>query len=287
MSIFPFDFKKLLIVIILVSIPLVAINIKRKEEQLAWFLKPVFYTSTFMQNIYTNFTQGVRETTSLYLNLVDTKTDNRLLKEKLNELEATLTQFKEIKTENERLNALLDFKKGTPHSLLSARVIGHDLLGQHSTLFIDKGTDDGVTPGQAVITPKGVAGSILNAEKTFSQVLTLTDGYSDIDAIVERTRARGILEGFSPTTCTLKYLQRTDDVQDGDVILTTGLDHIFPRGFPIGKVTKVIKKDYGITQEVQVEPMVSSFDSEAIFVVLKANDKAEIQDKMKEMSIKD
>src|SRR3989344_4355857 len=125
MSIFPFDFKKLLIIIVLVSIPLVAINIKRKEEQLAWFLKPVFLTSSFMQNIYTNFTLGVRDTTGLYLNMIDIKTDNRVLKEKLNELEATLTQFQEIKTENERLNTLLEFKKVTPHTLLSARVIGH------------------------------------------------------------------------------------------------------------------------------------------------------------------
>lgn len=287
MNIFPFDFKKLLIGIILVAIPLVAINIKRKEEQLAWFLKPVFITSSFMQDIYTDFSLGVRNTTSLYLNLIDVKKDNRELKEKLNELEATLAQFKEVKNENERLTGLLEFKKETPHTLLAARVIGHDLLGQHSALFIDKGTDDGVTPGQAVITPVGVVGSVLNAEKSFSQVLILTDRYSDIDAVIERSRARGILEGVSPSVGRLKYLQRTDDVQVGDLVLTTGLDHIFPKGFPIGKVTRVEKKDYGITQEVQVEPLVTTFDSEAVFVVLKTNDKAEVQEKINDMSIKD
>lgn len=287
MSIFPFDFKKLMIIIVLIAIPLIAINIQRKEEQLAWFLKPVFVTSTFLQDVYTTFSLEVRDTTSLYLNLIDIKKDNRVLKEKISELEATLSQFQEIKSENERLTGLLEFKKASPHKLLSARVIGHDLLGQHSTLFIDKGSEDGVLPGQAVITPTGVVGSVLNAEKSFSQILTLTDRYSDIDAVIERSRARGILEGVSPTVCKLKYLQRTDDVQVGDLVLTTGLDHIFPQGFPIGKVSRVDKKDYGITQEVQVEPLVSSFDSEAVFVVLKANDKAEIQDKLKEMSVKD
>ncbi len=287
MSIFPFDFKKVLIIIILIAVPLIAINIKRKEEQLAWFLKPVFVTSTFFQSIYTNFSLGVRDTTSLYLNLVDIKTDNRVLKEKLAELEATLSQFQDIKNENDRLTTLLELKKATPHKLLSARVIGHDLLGQHSTLFIDKGSDDGVLPGQAVITPVGVVGTVLNSEKSFSQILTLTDRYSDIDAVIERSRARGILEGVSPTVCRLKYLQRTDDVQVGDLVLTTGLDHIFPKGFPIGKVTRVDKKDYGITQEVQVEPLVSTFDSEAVFVVLKTNDKEEVQEKIKEMSVKD
>ncbi len=287
MNIFPFDFKKLIIVIVLVAIPLVAINIKRKEEQLAWFLKPVFITSSFLQNIFTNFSLGVRDTTSLYLNLVDIRTDNRVLKEKLSELEATISQFKEVKNENDRLTSLLEFKKESPHTLLTARVIGHDILGQHSTLFIDKGSDDGVIPGQAVITPIGVVGSVLNTEKDFSQILTLTDRYSDIDAVIDRSRSRGILEGVSPTVCRLKYLQRTDDVQVGDIVLTTGLDHIFPKGFPIGKVTRVDKKDYGITQEVQVEPLVSTFDSEAVFVVIKANDKVEVQEKIKEMSIKD
>lgn len=287
MNIFPFDFKKLMIVIVLVAIPLVAINVKRKEEQLAWFLKPVFNTSSVLQNIYTGFSSGVRDTASLYLNLIDIRTDNRVLKEKLSELEATLSQFKEIKSENERLTSLLEFKKVTPHTLLTARVIGHDILGQHSTLFIDKGSDDGIIPGQAVITPTGVVGSVLNTEKSFSQILTLTDRYSDIDAVIERSRARGILEGVSPTVCRLKYLQRTDDVQVGDLVVTTGLDHIFPKGFPIGKVIRVDKKDYGITQEVQVEPLVSTFDSEAVFVVIKANDKADVQDKIKEMSIKD
>lgn len=287
MNIFPFDFKKVLIIIVLIAVPLVAINIKRKEEQLAWFLKPVFVTSTFLQSVYTNFSLGVRDTASLYLNLIDIKTNNRLLSAKVAELEATLSQFHEIKNENERLTGLLEFKKESPHKLLSARVIGHDLLGQHSTLFIDKGSDDGVLPGQAIITSVGVVGTVLNSEKSFAQILTLTDRYSDIDAVIERSRARGILEGVSPSLCRLKYLQRTDDVQVGDLVITTGLDHIFPKGFPIGKVTRVDKKDYGITQEVQVEPLVTTFDSEAVFVVLKTNDKEEVQEKIKEMSVKD
>lgn len=287
MSIFPFDFKKVLVLIILVAIPLVAINVQRKEEQLAWFLKPAFIVSAFLQNAYTHFSEGVRETTSLYINLVDIKTDNRILKDKINELQASLSQFQEVKSENERLSALLEFKKETPHTLLAARVIGHDLMGQHSTLFIDKGTADGVAPGQAIVTPMGVVGSILNAEESFSQVLTLTDRYSNIDAVIDRSRARGVLEGVSPSVCKLKYLQRTDDVKVGDLVLTTGLDHIFPRGFPVGTVTRVDKKDFGITQEVQVEPLVTAFDSEAVFVVIKTNDKVEIQKKMSELSVKD
>lgn len=287
MGIFPLDFKKLLIIIILISIPLLAINIQRKEGRLSWVVQPFFVTVGFFQDIYSNYSRSIRKTTSLYLNLVDIKKDNRELADNMAVLQTQLSQFEELKKENVRLAQLLGFKQDTPHQLVAARVIGHDVLGQHSTLFIDKGTDDGITPGQAIVTPQGVVGSILNAEKNFAQVLALTDRYSAIDVVIDRSRARAIVEGMSSTKCQLKYLQRTDDVKVGDLVVTTGLDKVFPKGFPVGIVTQVDKKDYGITQDVQMEPLTSVYDAEAVFVVLKTNDKAEIQEKIKEISLKE
>lgn len=286
MGFFPFDLKKVAIFAVLIAVPLLAINIKRKEGHLRFFLKPFFSVAGFAQEGAIDFSQGIRSTVDLYINLVNIKKDNRVYKKKIEELQANLSQFQEVKGENERLAQLLDFKKSSPHQLVAARVIGHDLLGQHSSLYIDKGSDDGITPGQAVITPLGVVGSVLTVDKKFAQILTLTDRYSDIDSVVERSRARGVIEGASPL-CRLKYLQRTDDVQVGDNIVTTGLDRIFPKGFPIGKVIRVEKKDYGITQDVQVEPLVSSFDVEFVFVVAKTNDKAEVQEKIKEINTKE
>lgn len=287
MGFFPIDFKKIFIICILITIPMIAINIQRNEGELSFFLKPFFITASFIQSSVSNYSDSVQKTTSLYLNLIDIKKNNREMLVKMNALESELLTLKSLELENIRLSELLEFKKVSPHKLLAARVIGHDLLGQHTTLFIDKGSKDGIQPGQAVITPKGVIGSILNTEEDFSQVLTLTDTYSAIDAVVERSQARGIVEGASPSICKLKYLQRTDDVQAGDLIITTGLDGVFPKGFPIGTVTKVEKKDYGISQEVQIKPLVSTFDSEAVFVVLKTNDIQTVEAKMKELSLKD
>ena len=175
MGFFPFDFKKLILIAVLITVPLLAINIQRKEGRLNILLKPFFVVSALVQEAYTNFSRSTRDTAGLYINLVDIKKDNRELRQKMSELQAELLQFQSIKNENERLLNLLEFKKSAPHHLLAARVIGHDLLGEHSTLFIDKGKNDGVVPGQAVITSEGVVGSILNVEKDFSQVLTLLD----------------------------------------------------------------------------------------------------------------
>ncbi len=287
MGIFPLDFKKLLIIIILISIPLLAINIQRKEGRLSWVVQPFFVTVGFFQDAYSNYSRSIKKTTSLYLNLLDIKKNNRSLEDNMAVLQTQLSQFEELKKENVRLAQLLGFKQDTPHQLVAARVIGHDVLGQHSTLFIDKGTDDGIIPGQAIVTPQGVVGSVLNVEKHFAQVLALTDRYSAIDVVIDRSRARAIVEGMSSTKCQLKYLQRTDDVKVGDLVVTTGLDKVFPKGFPVGIVTQVDKKDYGITQDVQMEPLTSAFAAEAVFVVLKTNDKAEIQEKIKEISSKE
>ncbi len=287
MGFFPIDFKKLFIISLLIAIPMIAINIQRNEGELTFFLKPFLVTATFFQSGITKYSESVQKTTSLYLNLIDIKKTNRELLEKMNLVDAELLRLNDLQKENERLAELLEYKKNSPHKFLATRVIGHDLLGQHTTLFIDKGKSDGIIPGQAVITPNGVIGSVLNAEDSFSQVLTLTDTYSAIDTVVERSQARGILEGVSPSICSLKYLQRTDDAQVGDLIVTTGIDGIFPKGFPVGRVSRVDKKDYGISQEVQVIPLVSTFDSDAVFVVIKTNDHENIQTKMKELSVKD
>ena len=99
-----------------------------------------------------------------------------------------------------------------------------------------------------LLLPLGAVGVVFHAEKTFSDILVLTDNFSTIDAMVQRSRVRGVIVG-KRGSCTMQYLERTDDVQNGDLIITTGLDNIFPKGIPIGHVTKVQKKSHDISQK--------------------------------------
>lgn len=274
-GLFPLDFRKILLIIFVFALPLISINIQRKPGEAPWYFKPFTVASEVVQTGYSKLVFVVKDTTKEYLNLIDIKKENRELKEKLSSLEVQIAVRDEIQNENTRLLGLLEFKQREPMDLVAAKVIGFDLFSQYATVRINRGSEDGVLPGQAVVTPVGVVGSILSADAKISQVLVLTDRYSVIDSIVQRTRARGVVEGKTQTSAQLKYLQRTDDVQVGDLVVTSGLDLVLPQGFPVGKVISVEKKTYGITQAVELEPMIDASQLEEVFVVRKVLDKQE------------
>jgi rod shape-determining protein MreC len=114
-------------------------------------------------------------------------------------------------------------------------------------------------------------GYILEPEVFTSKILLLTDRYAAIYAIVQRSRARGIIEGKDGDITSLKYLKREDDIVEGDLVVTSGLDNIFPKGFPIGRVKKATKAQFGMTQDVSVEPIVNPFSLEEVFIIKNAH----------------
>ncbi len=268
-GLFPLDFRKILLIIFVFALPLISVNIQRKAGEAPWYFMPFTVATEVVQNGYSKLVYIVKDTTREYLNLIDIKKENRDLKEKLARLEAQLAIHDEVVNENTRLLGLVDFKQREPMDLVAAKVIGFDLFSQYATVRINRGSDSGIVPGQAVVTPVGVVGSILSANNNTSQVLVLTDRYSVIDAIVQRSRARGVVEGKTQTSAQLKYLQRTDDVLVGDLIVTSGLDPALPQGFPVGKVISAVKKTYGITQAVELEPMIDASQLEEVFIVRK------------------
>lgn len=263
----PFDFRKLLLVLFVFALPLVSINFQRLPGEEPWYMIPIAYVSGGVEFLYTGISGFVRGTTSEYMNLINIKKQSRSLTAELQTLKARMAAFDEIQKENERFAKLLDFKTATPGKLLPAQIIGLDLMSNHSTLRLNRGSLDGIVKGQAVISGTGVVGTIFSVENKTSRVLVITDRYSVIDATIQRTRARGIVEGKSSISCRLKYLQRTDDVQIGDLVVTSGLDETFPKGFPIGTVTDIEKKAYGVSQKVEVSPLVDPSRLDEVLII--------------------
>lgn len=272
-DLFEFDFKKILLVVLMLALPLISLNLERRETgNIRWYDQPVLWIVNPTQEFFTRFARSVSHTTEYYLNLLDVKKDNRLLKEEVLNLKQQLTQRDELKIENDRLKNQLHFQQTSPNTLVSAQVVAMDLLAgtEYSSLRINKGSQQGIKKRMGVITHEGVVGYILNVSPSYATVLVLTDRNAVIDSIVQRSRARGIVEGVGSDLCQIKYLQRTDDVQNGDVIVTSGYDGIFPKGFPVGHVTKVSKKAYGVTQNVEMSPTVDVTRLEEVFVVATA-----------------
>lgn len=265
------DIRKILLLIPIISLPLVTINMQQMPRPSEWYGEPLALMASKTQSLYTWFSDEVRGTASLYLNLINIKKDNLQLKNLNAELKAQLAAMTELKLENERLNQLFAFKQKTKMDLLAAKVIGRDLSSDHATIMIDRGSSDGVKPMQAVMTIEGAVGYVFRVDTGTSRVMLITDRYSIVDGIVQRSRARGLVEGKSLDACLLKYVNKSADVVTGDLIVTSGLDAIFPKGLPIATVEIVNKKPYTVTLDVELKPVVNPNKVEELFIVLNAN----------------
>lgn len=268
MNFFAFDLRKALIVLIVIALPLLSINMKRNPGEDPWYKQPFSASVSLVQSGYSSFTSGVRGTTSMYLKLIGIKKANQALVRENEELRAKLGALTELKIENERLNKLLDFRHQTQMELLAAKVIARDLSLDHVSIRINRGTRQGLRKLQGVITVEGVVGYVSKADSESAQVVVLNDRSAAIDGIVQRTRARGLVSGKNLSSCRLRYLERADDVAPGDMIVTSGVQGYFPKGFPIGHLTSVRKTDFGISQEADLTPVVNAANLEEVFVVL-------------------
>lgn len=270
MNWFHFKWRNLFLFGLGVILPLMSLNMEQKPGDSGWYNQPLQWMAGLSQHGLFFFSDGVRGTASEYLNLLNIKAENRKLSSEVKELKARMLLYDELELENLRLNNLLDFKAQTKMELTAAKVISRDLLTDHSTVRINKGSHHGLRSGQAVISTDGVVGYIFRPEAFSSLVLLITDRYAVVDGILSRSRARGIVEGKSPTTCSLRYVERNEDVKIGDLVVTSGLDNIFPKGFPIAIVESVENRTSSVSLKVDLRPVVDPDKVEEVFIVLNA-----------------
>ncbi len=270
MNFLNFDIRKAIALFILAILPLININMQQNRTQIGWYDKPFFFLGSVSQNAFFSFSEIIRNTTSIYVNLVGINKKNKDLQIQNDELLSRLQTLDETKKENDRLVQLLDFKHQSKMELIAAKVMSKDAASDHSTIQLNKGSHHGLKSGQAVITTKGAVGYILKPDAFTSQVLLITDRYSVVDGMIARSRARGIVEGKNQTLCTLTYVEKSEDVKSGDLVVTSGLDNIFPKGLPIATVETVENKTYAVSLKVDLKPVVDANQLEEVFVVTNA-----------------
>lgn len=272
MNFFNFDLKKIVMMAIILSLPLISINMQQRSYNANWLPQPFALLGSSIAELYYTFSHGVTDTTGMYVDLINIKKQNNDLTSRNIELESRLERMTELAGENNRLRALLSFKEKTKMSLIAAQIVGRDLLIDHNTVSLNKGTNDGVKDGMAVITTNGVLGYIYKSDALSSHVMLLTDRYSVVDAVVQRTRSHGLVEGKSQnsSTLTLKYVENSDDIRVGDLVVTGGLDNIFPKGFPIAMVSNVVAKNFAVSVKVDLKPIVDPYKTEEVFIIASA-----------------
>lgn len=183
------------------------------------------------------------------------------------ELRRELLQTEEIRLENERLRSMLDFRSASSYRLIAARVIGRSADSWASTLMIDRGRGHGVRKGMGVITPVGLIGRVIDVGPSMSKVLLISDPDLGVSGIVERTRHEGLVCGTLGNRLIMKYLPTDADIQAGDMVITSGVTSVYPKGIPIGKVIEVDKQLSGLSLYVILQPAVNAGTVEEVFLV--------------------
>lgn len=251
----------------------------RPEPSRAPWYKQLVLTALNPVSETTNwFSGGLSGIWHNYFALVDVSKENKRLNAEVAGLKNQLVELSEVKAENGRLRSLLDLRPEGDWRLLGASVVANDPRAEFKTVTIDKGSSDGVAKGMPVVGASGVVGRVGEVGRGWARVLLITDPNSSVDALVQRSRQRAILVGMMRSVALrrifyltkLEYLHRTSDVQAGDVVVTSGMDGIFPPGLPVGTVQDVAKSDYGLFTRATIVPYEEMSNLEKVAVIMPA-----------------
>lgn len=256
-----------LVIVLAVNIIILSINSRQESTSHGVGGVAISLIGPF-QKMVTGTLRFTRQLWSHYFNLASTAQENDRLRQLLREDGARAHRFSEIDAANNRMRSLLGFQQAMDRKVIAAEVIGKDPSPWFKTVIIDKGRRDGLTKGLPVVMPEGVVGQITEVAAGYAKVLLIIDQNNAVDALVQRTRARGIVTGETTGQCRFKYVLRKHDVQVGDILISSGLDGVFPKGLEVGAVTGVMRRNSGIFQEVSVVPFVNFEQLEEVLIVL-------------------
>jgi len=189
------------------------------------------------------------------------------LRKKARDLEMENAKLREERAENIRLRSCLGFKERCEQRLCAAQVIARGASQWYKTITINRGRRNGVRRASPVITPRGLVGQVLEAGWGVSQVLLLTDQSAGAGGIVERSRVSGVCEGQQAGSLLMNYLDKNADISVGDIIVTSGSGGVYPKGIPIGRVTKITPAGEAM-KRAEVRPRVDFDRLEEVLVMI-------------------
>jgi len=232
----------------------------RHPEQVNGIDRAILRLTAPLAYVASAFARQVSSVVGEYVYLVDVKADNNKLAFDNARLRAEISELKGLDVENRRYKQLLGLREELLSESVSASVIGKDTTEYFRVahLALDA-PGPGVEPNMAVIALGGAVGIVRRVAGDKVDVTLAVESGFGVDVIVERTGARGIVRGVGNTSryaIRVEYMQRTDEVNSGDLLVTSGYGCRFPKGIPVARVTQVVKRDFGVYQQVEAEPTV-------------------------------
>jgi rod shape-determining protein MreC len=211
---------------------------------------------------------GVRQAWSGYIALRGVRADNETLRRQLADAEVQLQQQRALADRTRGLQQLLDLQQRVSLDTAAAEIIASSATPDFQTVTIDKGTRQRLSRDMAVVAPAGIVGRVVVASPRASKVQLLIDRNAAAGALVERSRAQGVIVGAGDGRhLRMEYVSEVADVAVGDLVVTSGIDAIYPKGFVIGRVDTV-EKSGGAYRRIVVRPAVDFARLEEVLVIL-------------------
>jgi len=230
----------------------------------------------FVVEMTAPFQKFIKETVNVteniwlkYFGLIDARNENIRLKREINALKMENYRYQELFATHKRLQELLQFEKKIDWPVSAAQVIGRDPTGWFESVIIDKGAEANLRINMPVVNAMGVVGRLVSVSHNYAKALLIIDQNSAVDCIIQRSRDKGVVKGLSPKICKLDYVLKTSDVVVGDMVVTSGLGRVFPKGVPVGEVTEVQNIPGELFKDVKVRPFVDFSKLEEVLVILK------------------
>jgi len=233
---------------------------------------PMLEAATFgvfaeVQRATTSVVGGVQDSWENYFALQQVRGENERLQQEVGQLRVQMQQERALAQQSRSLQQLLDLRSSLEVDTTGANVIGAGASAEFRTMTLDKGTGDGLRPDMAVISPSGVVGRVIMPTRRASKLQLLIDRNAAAGALVERSRAQGVIVGTGTDRLRMDYVSGTADVKVGDRILTSGIDGIYPKGFVVGQIES-IDRGPGEFSGIIVRPAVDFSGLESVLVVL-------------------
>jgi len=222
----------------------------RAGDVLAFALNP-------LQSALAKIHRGALGTWHVFTDWRAVRTENTALRADNERMRVQSLQAREIDEENRRLRRLLSLRDRLPLTTLTGEIIGREGGGWARSLTVNRGRTDGIAQQMPAIVPEGLVGRVAQVRMSASVVQLLNDPTSTVGAVVQRTRTAGLIEGEPSGGLRFKFMARDGaDVTAGDLIVTSGVGTLFPKGIPVGRVTAIEDKGSALFHFAVVAPAV-------------------------------
>jgi rod shape-determining protein MreC len=244
-------------------------DLREGGRELSWFEDIVLDISAPVQGALAAPVDALKGGWQGYVDLLDVRADNERLVERIAEVEEENLQYREALVTSGRLSQIAEMRGEFESPMLPSRVVGLDVSPWFRAVLVDRGEGQGIHPGNPVLTHDGVVGLVTATSSNAAKTMLLLDRQSAVGGVVQRSRVRGIVRGQGTDRLGFEFAVRDADVRRGDVVISSGLDGVYPKGLRIGEVVEVGDAGGRLLQAATLEPTVDFGRLEQVFVMLR------------------